>query len=564
MRADNLKKKILNQGGLSRNYFNIIRKNTNYELPTDMHLKNESFFREPIYQKRKIEKIKDKRAPISSNNSPNNLLKNKNNLDPKYNRNSFHKNKKLPLNKQSDSNLRLSSFENNYNSKLIKHRLGANYNNKVHIDINDSNERLNANSRMTYNIDRPLLNEAIDIKQYINHEVKREINKLKYKEEEEDINLVKEQYNKLKKEYDDLNKAHLILKDEYNKIKNLNIKLNYEKFEIGKNLDEMYDSQALTDPYDNNYDILCLRIDILENENKELKNKLKDKSSFLKNEKITHFELRFISEITKKSDNNIKIRQYHTPNKYNKKENQYNKLIEINNIENFKKLKDNYNDLNQKYNYLKNEFVKITNEFNNIKKQENNNNINFEKSFCLLNQEPENIAEVCNFSFKDTNQFSNQNDEHNNLLEKKIINSNSSKSYVNSIIQCLVNVNKLFAYFLNDFPEKSHKLKLKKNKNIKVLNAFHSLIEDINQNKDKFSYSNSVSLNNFKEVISIYNSKLFDLNCENFLSNLLKIFHEELNYLDNKIIFNSKSCNNFNDFNKNYNMNNSSITIIKI
>ena len=72
------------------------------------------------------------------------------------------------------------------------------------------------------------------------------------------------------------------------------------------------------------------------------------------------------------------------------KENYYNRLIEINNNENFKKTKDNYNDLNEKYNYLKNENIKIINEFNNIKKQKNTTNINLVNSFCILNQESEN------------------------------------------------------------------------------------------------------------------------------------------------------------------------------
>ena len=40
---------------------------------------------------------------------------------------------------------------------------------------------------------------------------------------------------------------------------------------------------------------------------------------------------------------------------------------------------------------------------------------------------------------------------------------------------------------------------------------------------------------------------------------MLQIFHEEFNYLDNKIIFRAKSYNTFNDFNKDYNKNNSSI-----
>jgi hypothetical protein len=112
-----------------------------------------------------------------------------------------------------------------------------------------------------------------------------------------------------------LEKTHLKLIDECNILKDRNRKLNYERFEINKNLDEMYNSQTLN----YNYDILQLAIDNLEEENKALKNKLKSTtSSFFQNEKITHFQLCFISEITKKGDNYIKIKKYHTPDKYKK------------------------------------------------------------------------------------------------------------------------------------------------------------------------------------------------------------------------------------------------------
>ena len=529
------------QDGVSRNYFNEIRKNKNSGKSSNKHIKNSTLFFEPVYQKRKIEAA---RYSITQNNSPKNDLKNINNLKPEYTGKTFNLKKKLLSSHQNKSTNELLKQKSERKKNNSKNRIGVNYspNQNIIIGINDTNESLNSSNSGNYDDDSYSLNEYKNIKKYIDSNIKKEIKKLKYREED-DINLVKEEYNKLKKEYDHLKKIHLNLKNEYNKIKNMNRKLNYERFEINKNLDEIYNSQ----PQNENYDILFKTIDNLEEENKKLKNILNSKSSFLQNEKITHFQLCFISEITKKGDNE-KIKKYHTPDKYNKKDNIYNKLIEINNNENFKKLKDNYNDLYEKYKYLKNEF-------NIIKKQENTNkNINLEQSFCILNQASENIIDDCNFSFKDVN----HNEEPKCLLGKKI-NSYSSNFYVNSIIQCLVNVKKLFVYFLNDFPKNSSKLKQKNSQNIKVLDAFHSLIEDISKNKDNFSYNNSVSLNNFKKVVSIYNSKIFDLNCEDFLLNLLQIFHEEFNYLDNKHFFKSKSYKTFNEFNKNYNKNNSSI-----
>jgi len=553
------KKIFHNQDGVSRNYFDEIRKKKNYVQSNRKHIESKSIFLQPIYQK-KLDQIKDKRFSITQNISPNNFQKKQNNILSKYSRKSFTQKNRLPLKNRYDSNSPVFTHENNYEKEFQKQKSNGKkekYNRKEvnyspnHNIINDRNESLNANNFSSIN-DSPSLTEHTDIKKYIDHKFKKEIKKLKYKEEE-DINLVKEEYNKIKKEYDQLMQIHLKLKEEYNKLKNQNRKLNYERFEINRNLNEMYNSQIQNDIC--NTDILFQQISNLEEENKELKNQLKSKSSFLQNEKIIHFQLCFISEVTKKGDDNIKIKRYHTPDKINKNENNYNRLIEINNNENIKKLKDNYNDLQEKYSYLKNEFKKIINEFNIIKKQESNSNLNIDNSFCIINQASENIADVCNFAFQDIN----QNEEPKNLLEKNIINSACPNFNVNSIIQCLVNVNKLFEYFLNDFPKNSLEIKKKNNKNIKVLPAFHTLVEDIFQNKDKFSYNNSASLNKFKEVISIYYSKIFSLNCEDFLLNFLKILHEEFNYLDNKIFFKSIIYNTFNDFNKGYNINNSSI-----
>ena len=82
---------------------------------------------------------------------------------------------------------------------------------------------------------------------------------------------------------------------------------------------------------------------------------------------------------------------------------------------------------------------------------------------------------------------------------------------MNSIIQCLLHVNKLTEYFLNDYPKSSLELK-QKNKNIiskgKISDTFHSLIQEIVKNNGKYSLQNFLPLNNFKEVICTYNQKI--------------------------------------------------------
>ena len=537
---------------LKRNYLDKIGKN-NYSLSNFEHLKYISFAcktpRNDIY-KRKILNItaqKSNRNSILNNNSEFNILAKDNKLNDNY------------------SNLNDSVYtfahDNNYfvkiSPKIKSERKENNYGKKIKLDYNpnlnlknekESNDYIRACHSLEYK-NNSKLNEVIEQ----NNKLQNEMSKLKIsfeeyknKEKEKDLNQVKEKYNNLKKEYDLLKEAYSLLENKYNKIKNSNEKLNSERIEINKNIDEIYNSQ-----YQNNenYDIVLTRIDSLEEENKNLKNKLKMKSSFLQNEKIEHFKLCFISEITKKGEDNIKIKKcYHTPEKIN------NKLIEIKNKDesnkNYKKLKDDYNELNEKYNYLKNEYKKVLNDFNIMKKQENTNNQNGNNSFCIINHIPENIPDIPNLVFNDIN----QNEEPKNLLRKSKINSICS----NSIIQCLTHVNKLVHYFLNDYRKNYLKIK-RKNKNIIVSDAFHSLIQDIFKNKDKFSFTNSVSLKTFKDKICVKKPQIFDLNCGDFLLNLLQIFHEELNYLGNKITPNLKSFNSFKDFNKEYKMNNSSI-----
>ena len=541
----NIKKKYQN---ISRNYFDIIRKK-NYSPSYGGHPKNKSFFCEShknnIY-KRKVCPIDQKRNSISQNNSKNNIKK-ENNFEDTNSR------KRNPINNLKDSYY-LNTLDNYNFGRILPEQksLGKenDYSNSSRINFNPNLNIINedeGNDYIKFNHSPKFKNnyQLIELLEQ-NNKLQNEIIKLKInfeeyknKEKEKDLNQVKEEYTKLKKEYDLLKEEHSILINKYNKIRNSNEELYSERIEINKAIDEIYNSQ-----YQNNenYDFAFSRIDSLEEENNRLKNKLKIKSSFFQNLIIEHFKLSFISEVTKKCDENIKIKNYyHTPEKKNNKMIKNNDNNETN--KNYIKL-DDYNELNKKYIDLKNKYNKIINDFNIT------NNQNAINSFCIINNVSENLPDASKLDFKDIN----QNEDPKHLLRKNKINSLCS----NSIIQCLIHVNKLFVYFINDYPKNSRKLK-RKNKNINVSDAFYSLIKDIFQNKDKFSYNNSVSLKNFKDVISSKNSQIFYLNCGEFLLNLLQIFHEELNYLVNKNVPNSKSFNSFNDFNKEYKMHNSSI-----
>ena len=366
------------------------------------------------------------------------------------------------------------------------------------------------------------------------------------------------------------------------------------------------------DQYINNEDFnkLLVKIDYLRKQNRELKNKLKSKSSF-KDKKIIHFELHFISEITKMGDDNSKNKknfliphkcdeknklkedninqeddrklyfplkeQLNNNNNIIKENEDFNKFVkelidksfiltnlnnEINNNEkneNSNNLEYNYNSLKEKYNNLYDSYINILNALNNIISQKNLNNQSYNNnSYCIFNNLSGAFNDIANYSFKNIN----QNENTNYIFKKKKINSIYSYFYVNSIIQCLLHVNKLTEYFLNDYPKNSLELK-QKNKDIiskgQISETFHSLIQEIVKNNGKYSLQNFLPLKNFKEVICTYNQKIPDLSCLNFLNNLLKIFHEELNYFGDKKVLKIKPCKNYNDFNKEYVMNNSSI-----
>ena len=157
---------------------------------------------EPVYQKRKIVQLKQQRLSITQNNSPKNALKNMNNLKPEYAGKNFNQKKNLLSSSANKSTNELFKRKSERKKNNSKNRIGVNYspNQNLIIGINDRNESLNASNSGNYDDDSHSLtenkNEYKNIKKYIVENIKKEIKKLKYREEDE-INLVKEEYNKL-------------------------------------------------------------------------------------------------------------------------------------------------------------------------------------------------------------------------------------------------------------------------------------------------------------------------------------------------------------------------------
>ena len=164
-----------------------------------------------------------------------------------------------------------------------------------------------------------------------------------------------------------------------------------------------------------------------------------------------------------------------------------------------------------------------------------------------------------------------------------------STFYMNSIIQCLVHINELDIYFLNEYLDDSLGLK-KKNKNIEskgeISFAFYKIIQNLYENKDienninnleikrndknlKFFKENEFYLRTFKNAITSNNPtfKEFKINnCKNFIQYLLQVMHQELNYLRGNNYSKKQNVENdrdrldlFKNYNLNYNINNFSI-----
>jgi ubiquitin C-terminal hydrolase len=129
---------------------------------------------------------------------------------------------------------------------------------------------------------------------------------------------------------------------------------------------------------------------------------------------------------------------------------------------------------------------------------------------------------------------------------------------MNATLQCLLHVNELVAYFLNEYPKDFKKLQ-EKNKYIStkgnISKVFYELIKGVySKNKEiyipdnssdlsyenVYDYSNSISPEKFHKTIGYFNSQFKNLEAndsKDLILYLLQTIHSELNYLsDNQTI----------------------------
>ena len=210
-------------------------------------------------------------------------------------------------------------------------------------------------------------------------------------------------------------------------------------------------------------------------------------------------------------------------------------------------LNDNFQNCMKK---AKNKNFHLNNKDLNSTSKERKNSVKNQEKNILNDDKKEN----CNKNFPSvpnsrneiikSKSFSNLNqDEVLNLREK----NNGNDSYINAIIQCLLNIKKLTNYFLlNKENIKSQKI------NNKLSNSFLELIENLNKNKtSKELYYPKNFKNSLYKIQSKINSKdLFELIIEQLHSELTKnkninqefnvfIHHNLKNFPEYKNIFQS-------------------------
>ena len=284
------------------------------------------------------------------------------------------------------------------------------------------------------------------------------------------------------------------------------------------------------------------------------------------------------------NNNNNNIINNNYPNNFNNNYPINNNYKNINNSNN-----DNYNI--EYNNYLNNN--QINNKQKNINNYSNINNNNI-------------LSNNYNNNWYQNNILNNQNNTSNNYNIKNnyMINIKyyfplkglchiDSTYYMNSIIQCLLHSNELFAYFLNEYPNDCMNLK-KKNMHIEsqgnLSREFYNIVKGVQQDNNNnipnslngptnfFSYNNrhnffnnskAFSSGQLKSVLGYYNSQFrkFEANdSKDLILYLLKTMHEELNYFgENYSLPYKGSPNQFNEqntflyFMTSYNMRNFSI-----
>ena len=208
-------------------------------------------------------------------------------------------------------------------------------------------------------------------------------------------------------------------------------------------------------------------------------------------------------------------------------------------------------EINSKYNFDLRDNKYILKRLNHINTDNNNETNNYSLQF-EIKIDDKMINKTKNIDNNTNEVFNNINNYNSYLFSEIGFKNIGSTCYMNSTLQCLIHVNELVIYFLDEYP-KDRQLLLGKNKAVEskgnISKAFYNLISEIfndeidslkaKNNRTKHPTKNPItsSLNEFKKIIGIYNSQFSGSEAndsKDLILYILRTIHEELNYLGDK------------------------------
>ena len=183
---------------------------------------------------------------------------------------------------------------------------------------------------------------------------------------------------------------------------------------------------------------------------------------------------------------------------------------------------------------------------NNITENKNINNINENKSFTNINYN-QNKNDALNTYESTVEPIQNKSKDENNKPKPPIpvpyyfhlkgLDNIGSTCYMNTVLQCLLHVNELICYFLNEYPRDCKFLNEKNNDAStqgNISKVFYELIKNVYpQQEESSNISDSVSPENFQKTIGDYNPQFKNLEAndsKDLILYLMQSMHSELNY----------------------------------
>ena len=259
---------------------------------------------------------------------------------------------------------------------------------------------------------------------------------------------------KLKMNYISLNNDNIILKEDINKL-----------FELNKQLE-----QELEQERSNNYD-LAKENDILNKENNNLLSKLDEV-----NQKITKIKDNYSNE------NEIMNKQMYLEEKINEKDFKCNQILEENN-----KINNEFNLLNDKYKELQEKHNEEEKQLNNLKKLQEDKLYNIENQLTMLIGEMDKLKyennelkkENDNFKYNLINSEKEKNGYYNKYQEQKMKNDIINKE----IVEIQRKYQEYKIELENKINEQNIRNKMNKNKSENKINVIKDLQKKIKQYK---------------------------------------------------------------------------------